>query len=300
MVLTSSFTPNAIVNVNGQIISPTEAKVSVFDRSFLYGDSLYEVVRTYHGKFFGMDEHLQRLEQSAVLCHMELAQSRDQFVKEIHTTYKAFRAQKGCENSDAYCRLVVSRGTGRIGFGREYLITSTQYVIIVQPLDVPSAEKFEAGCKLRVVNRLRNDPRALDPAMKSGNYLNSLLGYLEARDQGFDDALLANADGHITEGTTFNIGYVKRGIVVTPPLDIGILDGITRRHLIDLARKMGIEVRETRFPKERLYEADEVFWMSSLREAFPVVQIDDHKIGNGRPGPVTRKLSQAVKEFASQ
>jgi branched-chain amino acid aminotransferase len=294
-----SFTPNAIVNVNGQIISPTEAKVSVFDRSFLYGDSLYEVVRTYGGKFFAMNEHLERLEQSAVLCSMELGQSRDQFVAEIHRTYKAFRAQKGCENSEVYCRLIVSRGTGRIGFGREYLFTPTQFVIVVQPLEVPSSEKFEAGCLLRVANRLRNDRRALDPAMKSGNYLNSLLAYLEARDQNFDDALLANAEGHITEGTTFNIGYIKRGIVVTPPLDIGILDGITRRHMIQLAHKMGMEVRETRFPKERLYEADEVFWMSSLREAFPVVQVDDRKIGRGKPGPITRKLSQAFKEFAS-
>jgi branched-chain amino acid aminotransferase len=294
-----SFTPNAIVNVNGQIISPTEAKVSVFDRSFLYGDSLYEVVRTYHGKFFGMNEHLERLEQSAILCHMELAQSRDQYATEIHRTYKAFKAQKGCEHSEVYCRLIVSRGVGRIGFGKEYLFSPTQFVIIVQPLDIPSDENFEAGCKLRVVNRLRNDRRALDPAMKSGNYLNSLLGYLEARDQNFDDALLANFEGHITEGTTFNIGYIKRRIVVTPPLDIGILDGITRRYLIQLTRKMGLEVRETRFPKERLYEADEVFWMSSLREAFPVVQVDDRKIGQGKPGPITRKLSKAFKEFAA-
>jgi branched-chain amino acid aminotransferase len=293
-----TLTQNAIVNVNGQIISPTEAKVSVFDRSFLYGDSLYEVVRTYQGKFFGVDEHLKRLENSASLCHMSLAQRPDLFKKEISRTFDAFRAQKGCQNTEAYCRIVVSRGTGRIGFGLDSLITPTQYVLITQPLDVPSAEKFEAGCKLRVVDRLRNHPRALDPAMKSGNYLNSLLAYLEAREQGFDDALLANGDDHIAEGSTFNIGYVKNGILVTPPLDIGILDGITRRHILQMAQELGIETREVRFPRERLYEADEVLWMSSLREAFPVTQVDDRKIGNGKPGPITRKLSSFFKEFA--
>ena len=121
---------------------------------------------------------------------------------------------------------------------------------------------------------MRNDPRALDPAMKSGNYLNSLLAYLEAAEAGFDDALLCNAEGNLTEGTTFNIFYVRRGIVATPPLDIGILDGITRRHVIELAAKLGIPVREVRFPHERLYEADEVFMTSSIKEVFRVARVD--------------------------
>jgi branched-chain amino acid aminotransferase len=317
---------NAIVNVNGQIISSAEAKVSVFDRSYLYGDSLYEVVRTYDGKYFGVDEHLERLEASAKLCHMNLAQDRKTFVREIERTHQAFNdAFNGAafrnqhKNTEAYCRIIVSRGVGKIGFGLNCLTTPTQYTIIVQPLELPSQEQYERGYKLKVVDRLRNDKRALDPAMKSGNYLNSLLGYLEATSSplpgnsaksallwkldSFNDALLANADGHITEGTTFNIGYIKRGIFVTPPLDIGILDGITRRFLIKMAREMGMEVREVRFPKERLYEADEVFWMSSIREAFPVTQVDEHVIGTGnhkgKPGQITQKLSQTFKDFAS-
>jgi len=226
---------NAIVNVNGQIISSAEAKVSVFDRSYLYGDSLYEVVRTYDGKFFGMNEHLERLEASAKLCHMTLGQDRKTYVREIERTYDVFRKQH--KDTEAYCRIVVSRGVGKIGFGLNCLTTPTQFTIIVQPLELPSQEQFERGYKLKVVERIRNDKRALDPAMKSGNYLNSLLGYLEATStplpgnsaksamlwklDAFNDALLANADGHITEGTTFNIAYIKRGIFVTPPLDIG-------------------------------------------------------------------------------
>ncbi len=180
------------------------------------------------------------------------------------------------------------------------------YVILAQPLEPPSEQALAQGYHLRVVDRLRNHPRALDPAMKSGNYLNSILGYLEGtedHDKGASplpvvDALLCNADGHVTEGTTFNIFYVKRGIVVTSPLDIGILDGLTRRHLLRLCRENGIPARETRFPVERLLEADEVFWASTIKEAFPVTWINGKKIGNGKPGKVTLRLRKLFQDWA--
>lgn len=292
----------AIVNVNGQIISsqdvPEQAKVSVFDRSFLYGDSLYEVARTYKGKLFAVQEHLERLEKSAGLCRMILGQPLEEYAREMERTVQAFYAVPGNKGKEAYCRIVVSRGTGKIGFGLECLLTPTQYVIITQPLAELTSATWEKGCKLRVVERLRNDARALDPAMKSGNYLNSLLGYLEARAEDFDDALFCNADGHITEGSVFSVGYVKRGILVTSPLDIGILDSITRKNLLRIARELGMETREVRFPKERLYEADEVLWFSTTREAFPVLQVDEHRIGNGKPGPFTKKLYEGYLDFA--
>jgi branched-chain amino acid aminotransferase len=284
---------NALVNLNGQILAPQDAKVSVFDRSYLYGDSLYEVVRTYGETLFLLDEHLQRLEASARLCRMVLAQDLGLYAEQMRATVKAFRAQKGMERKDCYIRLVVSRGVGRIGFGLKNLLTPTQYTIIVQPLDEYSDEEFSRGFRLRVADRIRNDPRALDPAMKSGNYLNSLLAYLEAASDDFHDALLCNSDGHVTEGTTFNIFYVKRGILATSPLDIGILDGLTRRRVIALAGELGIPVRVTRFPKERLYEADEVIWTSTLKEVFPVTRVDGRAIGKGGPGPVTVRLRKA-------
>jgi branched-chain amino acid aminotransferase len=134
--------------------------------------------------------------------------------------------------------------------------------------------------------------------MKSGNYLNSLLAYLEAAGDGFDDAILCNFDGHVTEGTTFNVGYIKRRCLATPPLDVGILDGITRRRLIRIAREIGLEVREVRFPKERMYEADEVFLSSTIKEAFPVTRLDQKRIGDGKPGAWTRKLQKAFREQA--
>jgi branched-chain amino acid aminotransferase len=287
---------NAQINVNGQILSPQDAKISVFDRAFLYGDSLYEVVRSYQGEFYLLDDHLRRLEKSAELCYLNLGKSLSFYRDEIYRTFELFRAQAPNPGTEAYARIIISRGTGQIGFGLSQLTSPSLYTIIIQPVEAPTSEQYRQGMKLQIGQRLRNRTEALDPAMKSGNYLNSLLAYLEANQEGFPDALLCNADGHITEGTTFNIFYVRRGIIATPPLDIGILDGITRRQVIQLAMELNLSVREVRFPKERLYEADEVFLTSSIKEVFPVVQIDKRKIGSGVPGKLTQKLHTAYRQ----
>ncbi len=288
---------NAVVNVNGVLKKPNEALdpfLPVFDRSYLYGDSLYEVARTYRGKFLHLEEHLIRLFKSASLCRMKLSQPISVYKSECEKSLASFLSVPGNENLEAYCRIIVSRGTGKIGFGEENLLTPTQFVVIVQPLSPPTAAQFEKGYRYPISQqRIRNHPRATDPAMKSGNYLNSLLAYLESTRDGYDDALLCDAQGFITEGTTFNIFYVRRGIIATAPLDIGILDGITRRHVIDVARKLGLEVREVRYPKERLYEADEVFMTSTIKEVFPVTELDGKKIASGKPGPLTRRLAEA-------
>jgi branched-chain amino acid aminotransferase len=283
---------NVVVNVNGQILTPEQASVSVFDRSYLYGDSLYEVARTYKGKPLFLHEHLLRMKRSAELCHMALDQPLEIYQKEMQRTLEAFLSLPGQAAVEAYIRIVLSRGIGKIGFGLNCLLSPTQYTIIVQPLNPPSDEQFEKGFRFRVVDRLRNDSRALDPAMKSGNYLNNLLAYLEATNDGFDDALLCNSEGHITEGTTFNIFYARNGIIATPPLDIGILHGLTRHAVIETARQLGYWVREVRFSKERLYEADEVFMTSTIKEVFPVTQVDN---SHTSPGPITKKLRDAFR-----
>ncbi len=287
---------DAIVNINGTIFEdPSQAKVSVFDRGFLYGDSLYEVARSYRGKFFMIDDHMVRLEKSAELCKMELDKTTEIYKNEIYKTFHQFQKKEGRQNTEAYMRIIITRGVSKIGFGLKNLLTPPTFVIIIQPVEIYTSEQKEKGMKLKIVSRIRNDARALDPAMKSGNYLNNLLSYLEASEENFDDALLCNSEGHLTEGTTFNIFYIKKNILVTPPLDIGILDGITRRHTLTLAQKLGIEVRETRFPPEKLKEADEVFVSSSLREVYPVSQVDDAVIHGGKPGPLTRKLAEAYR-----
>ncbi len=281
------------VNVNGQILKdPLASCIPAFDRSYLYGDSLYEVIRTYGGNFVFMEEHLMRLAKSAELCRMKLSQPLSLYRDECEKTLRAFQALPGVGNAEAYCRIVVSRGTGKIGFGPENIFTPTTFTIIAQPLGEPTAEQWEQGFRYRIVDRVRNSKRARDPAAKTGNYMNSLLAYLEGTGDGFHDALLLDDDGFLTEGTTFNIFYVRRGIIATSPFSSGILDGITRKNVVNLARRAGFEVREVLYPKERLYEADEVFMTSTIKEVFPVVQVDHHKIGKGKPGKMTRELKQ--------
>jgi branched-chain amino acid aminotransferase len=286
-----------IININGKIIPPEQAKVSVFDRSFLYGDSLYEVVRTYQGKPFRLKEHLARMEKSAALCQMKFSQSSKVYEREMLRSIAAYRAQPGKKNEDVYVRIVVSRGCGKIGFGLKNLESETLYVIMVEPITLYPTPSFVKGTKLQVSKRVRLHPKSVDPAMKSGNYLNSLLAYLTAADAGFDDALMADQQGFITEGTTFNVFYVKRGMVATPPLDVGILDGVTRRAIINLCVELGIPCREVRFPKEYLYDADEVFITSSLKEVLPVLNLDGKKVNNGKGGPVSAVLKAAFADL---
>jgi branched-chain amino acid aminotransferase len=288
-----------VVNVDGTILSdPLSPAVSVFDRSYLYGDSLYEVARTYRGRFFSLEEHLVRMAKSAELCRMKLSQPLSRYREECERTLSAFHSKNGGREVEAYCRIIVSRGTGKIGFGEENLRTPTTFAVIVQPLNAPTDDRWEKGYRYRIVDRERNPKTALDPAAKTGNYLNSLLAYLEGTAEGFDDSLLLDRDGFLTEGTTFNLFYVRRGIVATSPFSSGILDGITRKQVVSLARTAGIEVREVLYPKERLYEADEVFMTSTIKEVSPVVQIDDRTIGNGKPGPITRKLKELFRSDA--
>jgi branched-chain amino acid aminotransferase len=284
-----------IINLNGKIVTLDEAKVSVFDRSFLYGDSLYEVVRTYQGKPFRLKEHLSRMQKSAALCQMTFSQTSDEYEREILRSIDTFRAQPGRENDDVYARIVVSRGSGKIGFGLGNLETPTFYVVMVEPISLFPNKEFDVGVKLQISERVRNHPKTIDPAMKSGNYLNSLLAYLTAAKDGYEDALMLDYQGFMTEGTTFNIFYVNRGIVATPPLDVGILDGISRRVIINSCVELGIPCREVRFPKQYLLDADEVFISSSLKEVMPVTNLDGKKIGNGKGGPISRKLKDAFE-----
>jgi len=289
-----------LINLGGELLEPEKAFVSVYDRSFLFGDSLYEVLRTYEGLPFELTSHLERLQKSADLCRFQEALPLLAYRTEILRTLKAFQDRAKDPKADAYIRIVVSRGVGKMGFALTNIRSGPHFVIYCEPIEPFVSADPNQGLKLRVVDRFRNDPRALAPAMKSGNYLNSLLAYLEAREVGADDAILPDSQGFITEGTTFNLFFVKDGIVITSPHEVGILDGISRRWILKICESLRIPTRIARFPKERLYDADEVFASSTLKEAFPVVSVDGNLIRGGKPGPLTlriraRFLEEAVK-----
>ncbi len=292
----------AIISHNGSI-SPfktwDEPKISAFDRSYLYGDSIYEVIRTRGRQPFLLDEHLRRLKASCSLMRLNLEKSRwpvAAIAGEVTSALQAF-FERFPNFTDAYCRMVLSRGAGKIGFGLPNLQTDCSLTVYVLPLQDFQGATFEKGLRLNLVDRVRNSPRALDPAMKSGNYLNNLLATLEAHEAGFDDAILCDSEGFVTEGSTFNIAYFKRGVLVTSPLDVGILEGITRDYVLKTAAQAGIPVRVVRFERNHLYEADEVFLTSTLKDVFPIVQIDKVRYCGGKPGPQTRRLSRLFQEW---
>lgn len=290
----------SIISMNGKIVPLEQAKVTVFDRSFLFGDSLYEVIRTYQGKPFRLEGHLDRLEASAKLCAMSLHQSREVYAAAVMDVIRAFRALPGEGASEVYVRLIVSRGSGKMGFGLKNLETKTQYTLIALRAADLAPQPFTQGTKIQISSIQRNPPEALNPAAKTGNYMNSLLAYLAAAKAGLDDAIMLNADGHVTEGTTFNIFYVNRGIVATSPLDIGILEGITRRVIFEICDELKIPYREIRFPPEYLYAADEVFITGSVKEVLPVTHLGERKIANGKPGKITRRIHERFLEKVRQ
>lgn len=275
-----------LVNLNGVIAST--GSVSVLDRGFLYGDGVYEVVRTFRGRPFGLDEHLTRLRQSAAYLYMDAPWS------DAHIRTEVERTLKQAGNDESYVRIVITRGAEDEisllpGDDIEPGLT-----IIVRPI----AQRMvlsEAGVHLQVSERLRTDRRALTPAAKTGNYLNNILALIEARRGGADDALLLNGDGEVTEATTSNFWLVRDGIVHTPPTEAGILHGITRYFLLQLLREHSIPHRETSLRPEELQTAEEAFLSSSVRLLMPVARIDDHLLPCC-PGPLTRLLWEGLLE----
>jgi branched-chain amino acid aminotransferase len=291
------------LNLNGQLIKPASQAdlqvISALDHGFLFGDSLYEVTRTYQRRTFGFQEHYARLLDSAKQVYFDLPFSPDQLRAWLNATLEAF-FQKNPESKEAYVRWIVTRGGGRIGFGKEFLTSPPQTLLIAEACPEFSNAAVEKGTSLQVATRIRNHPEALSPSIKSGNYLNNLLATLEAKQAGFDDCILCDHEGHVTEGSRMNLGYIRHGVVITPPISVGILDGISRRKLFSILQRKQIPYRITHFKKERLYEADEVFVSSSIKEIFPVTRVDGVMIGNGKAGPLTLILRKAFREIVLQ
>ena len=261
--------------------------MSVFDHGLLYGDGVFEGIRSYDGLVFKLAEHLDRLFESAHTLILEIPLSKEALTQAVIETLKAN------ELKDAYIRLVVTRGVGDLGLDPRKCKKPTLFIIADKIVLYPK-EYYEKGLKLATVPTVRNHPEALNPQLKTLNYLNNILAKIEATNAGVDEAILLNSQGYVTECTGENIFYVKEKKVVTPPPYVGILKGITRTVVMRLASENGLSVREEVFTRHDLYTADEVFLTGTAAEIVPVVTIDNRTIGNGRPGVVTVRL---MKEF---
>jgi branched-chain amino acid aminotransferase len=281
------------VSIDGQVVDGDEARVSVFDRGFLYGDSVFEVFRTYGGVPFAEREHLERLRRSADRLMIPMPVSIETLSSEVRATLDA--AGEG----DWYVRVVVTRGTGPLTYDPTTATTPLR-VIIVVPVSLPPAQYYEQGVAVSLLRASRptDDERA--SGAKASNYLANLLAVYEAKQKGAQEALMLGRDGQILEGASSNIFIVKDGKVLTPEPQPGMLVGITRATVLAAAAEERIEVAEAEVRPEDLYDADEAFITSSIREVMPVVSADGRKIGLGAPGPVTKRLHQAYRRAVAQ
>lgn len=284
-------------NTNGRLHPAHEPSLSPLNRGFLYGDAIYEVWRTYHGIVFAWDEHFDRLERSAQALHLTLPWKRAEVFSEVARTAAAFR-QATSFRDDVYIRLQVSRGAGLIGLDVA-LAERPEFVLLIQPCPSNSPEVMQKGLKLSIAMSLRRNPiESLSPAWKTGNYLNNILGLREARARGADDVIMLNLRGELTELATSNIAFVHDGKVITPPLDAGILEGITRGFLLrKIASAAGVVANETVLCPGDLLKMTECFTLSSTKDITPVGAIDDlhFKVG---PETVTMKLKAAFAKYA--
>jgi branched-chain amino acid aminotransferase len=280
----------ATVNVNGRISADRAAVISVFDHGFLYGEGIYETLRTYGGRLFLYERHLRRMRNSARMIDLALPFTDDELAALIAETIEAAQL----DGNEAYVRVMVTRGIGELTYDPKATPTPS-WVIIVKPLPSPPAEIYERGVNVALVDVVRNHPQSVNPMIKSNNLMNSALAAQEAIKRGGFEAVMRNYRGELTECTQSNLFIVKDGAAITPPLESGLLPGITREFIFDLGRDAGIEVREQILHDNDLFHADEAFLTSTTREVVPIVSVDNQKIGSGEPGPVTQRLLKAFR-----
>ncbi len=278
------------VYIDGQYYRKEEAKVSVFDHGLLYGDGIFEGIRAYNGRVFRLEEHLERLYLSARSILIDIPLTIDEMREAVLETIRR-NNQK-----DSYIRLLVTRGKGDLGLDPRKC-PKPAIIIISDEIKLYPKETYENGLKLIIASTRKNSPDALSPRIKSLNYLNNILGKLEAINAGCAEAVMLDRHGYLTECTSENIFLVKNGAVFTPTATVGILEGITRSVVMELASKMGYQVQMALLTAHDLYVADEVFVTGTGAELIPVVDLCGRTIGSGKPGPITRKLLTAFREL---
>jgi branched-chain amino acid aminotransferase len=286
----------AMVNVNGRIADEAHAVISVFDHGFLFGEGIYETLRTYNGEPFLFDRHMRRLRRSAAMIDLALPITDSEIAARFDETLRAAGLGPGGAG-EAYIRLLVTRGIGDLTYDPA-ATPEPSFVVIVKPhVDLQPAI-YETGVKVALVPVIRNHPGTVNPLIKSNNLLNCALAMQEAVKRGAFEGLMRNYRGELAEFSTANVFIVKDGAALTPPLEAGLLPGITREFLFEVGAEAAIPVREQALKDPDLFGADEVFLTSTTREIVPVVTVDDRTIGSGKPGPVTRALLQRFREKA--
>jgi branched-chain amino acid aminotransferase len=271
------------VSINGTIVPPGSATISVFDRGFLYGDSVFETIRTYGGKPFALQKHLERLERSAALVFIELPVPQSVLAREIDDVVAA------AGNEESYVRVMVSRGQGELGLDPALAGVSNR-VMVAAPLQAPAKSLYDDGVKVVTFRTQRATDATGAEGAKVGNYLTGVLAMREAKKVGAVEALIVDAKGRIIEGATSNVFWVQDGTLFTPPVEVGILAGITRAYVLEVAKALDLPARQVAPKQRELLKAEEVFISSSIRELLPVVEVDGKVIGAGKPGPITQRL----------
>lgn len=275
---------------NGKLIDKSKACVSVFDHGLLYGDGVFEGIRTYDGLIFRLKEHIDRLFRSADAIELKIPMTK---IELIEATIKTLRANR---LKDAYIRLVITRGVGDLGLDPRKCKTPTIF-IITHKISLYPKEFYRKGLRIVTATTRRNLPEALNPKIKSLNYLNNILGKIDAIKAGTEEAIMLTYDGHVAECTGDNIFIMSGGELITPPADVGALEGITRDAVIGLAKRLDIPVFERMLTMNDVYAAGEVFLTGTAAEIIPVVEIDERRIGAGKPGKMTLMLSGEFRKL---
>jgi branched-chain amino acid aminotransferase len=282
-----------LVYIDGEYVPQEEAKISVYDHGFLYGDGVFEGIRAYHGRVFKLDEHINRLFRSAKAIMLEIPLTRDEVKAAVLGSLK----RNGL--SDGYVRLIVTRGRGDLGLDPRKCLGGPSVVIIADHIALYPKEMYEKGLEVVTVATRRNLPEAINPAIKSLNYLNNIVAKLEVIRAHLLEGIMLNHQGYVAEATGDNIFIYRQNRLVTPPLSVGILQGIRRDTVIDLAQEAGIAVVEEVFNQYDLYNAEECFLTGTAAEIVPVVKVDGRVIGTGEPGPITRDLTTRFRQLVA-
>jgi len=275
-----------LVYLNGRFVPKEKAVVSVFDHGFLYGDGIYETMRAYQGTIFELRQHLNRLKHSAAAISLRLPLPIEKIAEALNRSVQINKLQ------EAYIRLHISRGPGEIGLDPA-LCSAPTMVIVAKPFHDYPAEHYSRGIRVAFVKTRRNHPLAIDPFIKSTNFLNNIQAKIEAIKAGAYEGIMLNWEGYVAEGTISNIGMVKKGVLCTPHLKTGILKGVTRDLVLSLAKKNHVPVREALLKPQDFLAADECFITNTTMEIMPVTRIGRKVVGKGKPGPVTTLLRQA-------